>query len=106
MRVFEGLIPECGKTRLPSLPGLFCLYSYYSGWSEIASQLFPEKDDTISVGAFSTGIDLRDGKECIVDGCGYNLMKCLDRCHIIGRTEDEEVCSICSPCSVCLIDSF
>ena len=64
------------------------------------------EDDTISVGTFTTGIDKRDGKECIVEGCGYNLMKCLDHCHIIGRTEDEEVCSICSPCSVCLIDSF
>jgi len=50
-------------------------------------------DDVVSVATFSTGTDARDGSECIVGGCGYNIKRCLDHCHIVGGTEEEEVTS-------------
>lgn len=52
---------------------------------------FWDDDDEVSVSAFTTGIDKRDGEECIIDGCGYDIAECLDHCHIVGRNDRRTV---------------
>jgi hypothetical protein len=63
-------------------------------------------DDNVSVSAFSTGIDKRDGEECIIDGCGYNIPDCLDHCHIVGRNDHKTVCPPSTPFPIRLSNLF
>jgi hypothetical protein len=62
------------------------------------------EDDEVSVSAFTTGIDKRDGEECIIDGCGYDIADCLDHCHIVGRNDRKTVHPPSTTFSVCLSD--
>jgi hypothetical protein len=56
---------------------------------EDMKQFWEKEDDNVS--AFSTGINKRDGTQCIVGGCSYNLPMCLDHCHIIPRKDNDAV---------------
>ena len=51
---------------------------------------FWEGDD-VSVTAFSTGLNRRDGNECVIGGCGYDIPEWLDNCHIVGRSDNRTV---------------
>jgi hypothetical protein len=41
--------------------------------------------------AFNTHILARDGQQCTVQGCPYDVDSVLDICHIIGRKDDKTV---------------
>ena len=56
------------------------------------------------VSAFTTGINQRDGTECIIGNCDYNLVPCLDHCHIIGKLAADTVRSLFAPLSSSLAD--
>ncbi len=64
------------------------------------------EDENVSVSTFSTGIDKRDGEECIIDGCGYDIADCLDHCHIVGRNDRKTVRPPSTTLSICLSDLF
>jgi len=52
------------------------------------------------------GMDRRDGDECIVDDCGYDIADCLDHCHIVGRNDRKTVCPPSITFFICLSDLF
>jgi hypothetical protein len=64
------------------------------------------EDDEVSVSAFTTGINKRDGGECIIYGCGYDITDCPDHCHIVGRKEHKAVRLPSITISVCVSDLF
>ena len=60
----------------------------------------------MSVSALSTGVDKRDGGECIIDGCGYDITEYLDHCHIVDREARKTVRPHSTPLSLYLSHLF
>lgn len=55
-----------------------------------------------TVSAFTTGINQRDGAECVIGNCDYNIPACLDHCHIIQKLDTDTVRILFSPSSTSL----
>ena len=48
-------------------------------------------DEGTSISTFTTGINNRDGVECIIGNCGYDISAYLDHCHIIQKNDKDTV---------------
>ena len=48
-------------------------------------------DERTTVSAFSTGINNRDGVQCVIGNCDYNIPPYLDHCHIIQKNDKDTV---------------
>jgi hypothetical protein len=48
-------------------------------------------DESTSVSVFTTRLNNRDGVECIIGKCDYNISAHLDLCHIIQKNDEDTV---------------
>jgi|SRR5271156_5544335 len=81
--------PSSVKERMASLSTSIIIQARCDGFQCEILDFWDNED--IQVSGFSTGIDNRDGVQCVIANCGCKIPSGLDNCHIIPPNDPDTV---------------